>query len=170
MIHNPQHTIKTLVVQTPRRLQLGFADGAQLVVDLAATIGKHRALQALNDPGLFASARVDARGGYVVWIEDELELAADNLRNMAVEQAGGIGHERLWTWLHANTLTQERAADAIGISRRMLNYYLSGAKPIPKTVWLACQGWEAQRKKKVRHGAGQQKFGSRGHLKGAARI
>ncbi len=38
-------------------------------------------------------------------------------------------------------LTQARAADAIGISRRMLSYYLSGAKPIPKTVWLACLGW-----------------------------
>lgn len=25
----------------------------------------------------------------------------------------------------------------------MLNYYLAGAKPIPKTVWLACLGWEA---------------------------
>ncbi len=22
------------------------------------------------------------------------------------------------------------------------NYYLCGAKPIPKTVWLACLGWE----------------------------
>ncbi|MEX8506125.1 hypothetical protein [Leptothrix ochracea] len=31
----------------------------------------------------------------------------------------------------------------IGISRRMLSYYLSGAKPIPKTVWLACLGWQA---------------------------
>jgi len=38
-------------------------------------------------------------------------------------------------------LTQARAAEAIGISRRMHNYYLSGAKPIPKTVWLACLGW-----------------------------
>ena len=43
-----------------------------------------------------------------------------------------------------NELNQERAAASIGISRRMLNYYLSGAKPIPLTVWLACVGWEAQ--------------------------
>jgi|GEM_PF-4181619 len=27
----------------------------------------------------------------------------------------------------------------------MLNYYLSGAKAIPKTVWLACLGWEAMK-------------------------
>ena len=47
--------------------------------------------------------------------------------------------------LDKHGLTQERAADAIGVSRRMLNYYLSGAKAIPKTVWLACLGWEAMK-------------------------
>ena len=41
------------------------------------------------------------------------------------------------------------AADAIGISRRMLNYYLAGSRPIPKTVWLACLGWAAQRKDRL---------------------
>ena len=78
----------------------------------------------------------------MIWLNDELEMAADNLRHLAVEQAGGIGHERLIEWVHRHRLTQAQAADAIGISRRMLNYYLSGAKPIPKTVWLACLGWE----------------------------
>jgi transcriptional regulator with XRE-family HTH domain len=36
--------------------------------------------------------------------------------------------------MHKHTLTQERSAQAIGVSRRMLNYYLSGVKVIPKTV------------------------------------
>jgi hypothetical protein len=80
-------------------------------------------------------------GTSVVWIDDDLDLGADNLRNLAVEQTWGIGHERLITWIHENRLTQVQAADAIGISRRMLNYYLSATKPIPKTVWLACLGW-----------------------------
>ena len=86
-------------------------------------------------------------GPIVMWVEDELEMAADNLRNMAIEQSGGIGHERLWVWMHKHGMTQERAALALGLSRRMLNYYLSGAKPIPKTVWLACLGWETTRVK-----------------------
>ncbi len=46
-------------------------------------------------------------------------------------------------------LTQERAADAIGISRRMLNDYLAGSRPIPTTVWLACLGWAAERKDRM---------------------
>ncbi len=145
MIHDPQHTLIGLTAQPPARLELTFADDATFTVDLTGWIAGYPDLAALADPALFATARLDARGGYVVWIEDELELAADNLRYLAVEQAGGIGHERLLRWMHDYALTQERAAQAIGISRRMLNYYLSGAKPVPKTVWLACLGWAAQR-------------------------
>lgn len=68
----------------------------------------------------------------MAWINDDLELGADNLRNLAVEQAGGIGLERLLAWLHRAGPAQAQAAEAIGISRRMLNYYLSGVKPIPE--------------------------------------
>lgn len=142
MIHEPQHTISALAVRSPCALTLTFADGATLQVDLTAAVAAYPALAALSNPALFATARVDARGGYVVWVDDELELAADNLRNLAVEQSGGIGPERVLNWMARHGLTQERAAQALGVSRRMLNYYLSGARPIPKTVWLACLGWE----------------------------
>lgn len=142
MIHDPQHTLTALAVRQPAMLDLTFADGACLAVDLAGWSAQVPALAALADPQLFATARLDALGGYVVWIEDDLELAADNLRNLAIEQSGGIGHERLFNWLHESGMTQAEAAEAIGISRRMLNYYLSGTKPIPKTVWLACLGWK----------------------------
>lgn len=146
MIHQPQHTIVALAVLLPRGLRLTFADGVSFDVDLASVIRDHAALQALSDPALFSRASIDARGGYAVWVDDDLEMAADNLRHLAVEQAGGIGHERLWEWMHRNSLTQERASETIGISRRMLNYYLSGGKPIPKTVWLACLGAETELK------------------------
>ena len=141
MIHDPHHTITTLTVLEPTGLAVTFGDGSTFHVDLGPTINAYPSLSALRDTALFSSARVDARGGYVVWIDDDLELTADNLRNIAIEQSGGIGHERLWGWMDKHGLTQERAASALGISRRMLNYYLSGAKPIPKTVWLACLGW-----------------------------
>ncbi|MBS0577343.1 MAG: DUF2442 domain-containing protein [Proteobacteria bacterium] len=144
MIHDPQHTVTAARALPDMRLALTFADGFEATVSLKQW-SRRKPLRALADAAVFRRARVDARGGYVVWIADDLELAADNLRNLAVEQAGGIGHERLWNWMDRNALTQERAAAAIGISRRMLNYYLSGAKPIPLTVWLACLGWESQR-------------------------
>lgn len=118
MIHELQHTITALAVRPPAALELSFADGAAFVVDLSDWAARIPSLEGLAGPDLdlFASARLDARGGYVVWIEDDLELAADNLRNLAVDQAGGIGHERLLNWLHETGLTQASAAEAIGIS------------------------------------------------------
>lgn len=127
-------------------LRLTYQDGQTFKVDLSEWIAHTRVMKPLADPALFAQARLGDWGTSVVWVEDELELGADNLRHLAVEQAGGIGHERLVTWMHEGKLTQERAADAIGVSRRMLNYYLRGVKPIPKTVGLACVGWQAEQR------------------------
>lgn len=84
-------------------------------------------------------------GRSVDWVEDKLDLGTNNLRHLAVEQAGGIGHERIWTWLHDTGLTLEQAAEALGISRRMLIYCRDGEKPIPRSIWVACLGWEAVR-------------------------
>ncbi len=142
MIHDPQHCIVKVKPLPDAGLALHFADGYRATVLLHGWVQRYPALRRLGDPKLFARARRDLAGGYVVWIEDEIEIAADNLRNLAVEQSGGVGHERMHEWMDRNRLTQVRAAEAIGISRRMLNYYLSGARPIPKTVWLACLGHE----------------------------
>ncbi|AVO48647.1 hypothetical protein C6568_04725 [Melaminivora suipulveris] len=138
----------TLTAVQARRghcLHLTYADGQSFDVDLSDWIGSSKVLAPLRDSSLFAQARRGFRGRTVDWIEDELDLAADNLRNLAIEQSGGIGHERIWTWLHDTGLTLEQAAQALGISRRMLIYYRDGEKPIPRTVWLACLGWEAVR-------------------------
>ena len=64
-------------------------------VDLTEWIDTTISLAALKDATLFAQARVGFGGHCVGWIEDELDLGTDNLRNLATEQAGGIGHERI---------------------------------------------------------------------------
>ncbi len=74
----------------------------------------------LQDVNLFLKAYVNQWGTGVVWIEDELDIAGNNLRAAAVEQAGGISHERICEWMHRNKLTLDAAAEALGISRRML--------------------------------------------------
>jgi len=127
------------------RLRLTYADGQSFEVDLQVWIASTPVLRALADPALFARAKLGFGARSVDWIEDEVDLGADNLRNLAVEQSGGIGHERIWNWLHEMGLTLEQAAQALGISRRMLIYYRDGEKPIPRAVWLACLGWEAVR-------------------------
>jgi len=121
--------ISALDVPAPYRLRITYGDGAIMVVDLAA------------------QASIDEWGLGVVWMQGELGLAGDNLRGEAVEQGGGFSHERIWNWMHRNGLSLDGAAEALGISRRMLAYYRSGQKPVPRHIWLACVGWEAERQK-----------------------
>ncbi len=126
-------------------LRLTYADGQTFEVNLRPWIETTEAIALSRILALFTQARIGFAGHSVDWIEDELDLGADNLRNLAVEQADGIGHERIWNWLHDTGLTLEKAAEALGISRRMLIYYRDGEKPIPRSIWLACLGWEAVR-------------------------
>ncbi|CAM5784804.1 hypothetical protein CCAE64S_01436 [Castellaniella caeni] len=127
------------------RLRLSYADARTFDVDLGEWVRTTKSLAPLKDKRLFAQARLGFGGHGVEWIEDVLDLGADNLRHLAVEQAGGIGHERIWNWLAETGLTLDQGAEALGISRRMLIYYRNGERPIPRAIWLACLGWEAVR-------------------------
>lgn len=119
-------------------LSLTYADGAQLQVDVGPIIRRHPTLRELAAPAVFKRAKVGEWGGSVTWGKDALELAADNLRARAIEQAGGVSHEYLVNWMAQNNLTLDQAAAALDISRRMLAYYRSGEKPVPRVVALAC--------------------------------
>jgi Protein of unknown function (DUF2442) len=138
-----QFTLSGVQAVPPASLLLHYVDGEQFEVSLVDMIKRHRSLDRLKDPEVFKSARVGDHGASVIWAnDDELELAADNLRARAVEQAGHASHEFIWNWMARNDLTLDKAAVALGVSRRMLAYYRSGLKPVPRTVALACLGWE----------------------------
>lgn len=138
-----QFTLASVKTTPTASLLLSYVDGGQFEVSLVDTILKHPTLERLKDPEVFSSAKVGDHGAAVIWAnDDDLELAADNLRARAIEQAGGVSHEFIWNWMARNDLTIDAAAVALGVSRRMLAYYRSGSKPVPRTVALACLGWE----------------------------
>jgi predicted transcriptional regulator len=63
---------------------------------------------------------------------------------LAGEQAGLLmptGGVRAWR--KPNGLSLALAAEVLGISRRVVAYYESGEHAIPRTVMLACEGWDA---------------------------
>jgi predicted transcriptional regulator len=47
------------------------------------------------------------------------------------------------SWNDDYSLT--KAAEALGISRRMVAYYSNGEKTVPRAILLACKGWKADR-------------------------
>ena len=58
------------------------------------------------------------------------------------------GHEdarSFLEWRLRHALSLNKAADALGISRRMVAYYSNGEKKVPKPILLACRGWEVER-------------------------
>lgn len=134
-----------VAVAAPSSLLLSYADGEQLLVNLDEIIPRHPTLQALGDPKVFATAALGEWRDSVIWMDDDnLELASDNLRARALEQAGECSHEVILDWMAKHGLTLDSAAQELGLSRRMLAYYRSGAKPVPRIVALAMKGWERQ--------------------------
>ena len=77
--------------------------------------------------------------GWCAHWTDDMEIASDTLWRLALEQ----GSKWLKDWRNAHGMTQREAAEALGVSPRMWRYYESATHLVPKTVHLACIGFDA---------------------------
>lgn len=114
------------------RLRLGWSDGtvAELTVPGAATCA------------------VGDWGHSLVW-PDGSEIGADSLWLDTLDAIGRGDARRFLEWRLANGLSLSKAADALGLARRTVAYYSNGDRPVPKTVLLACTGWDATQARKA---------------------
>jgi predicted transcriptional regulator len=72
-----------------------------------------------------------------VWT-NEIDIATDTLWRLAQEQAGTtMTADAFRHWRERKAYTIEEAAQALGISRRMVAYYEGCNRPIPRVVALA---------------------------------
>ena len=134
-------TVKAL---KPYRLLTTWNTGEELEVDVEPILRKNEALHPILNPEVFIQVRMDDWGS-VEWLD--AEFAADNVYAWSKEQAGQVSHEMFNGWMLRNNLSLTTAAQALGISRRMVSYYRTAQKPIPRQTWLACLGWETTRPK-----------------------
>jgi hypothetical protein len=142
-MNQAQFLIKQVAAIGTTRLALSFADGYDAEVELSELIARHPTLARLRSAKVFSSVAIDEwQRGVVFANDDDLSLASDNLRALALEQAGEYSHQTVIVWMHKHELTLDDAAQALGISRRMLAYYRSGEKTVPKSIGLAMLGWE----------------------------
>ena len=127
----------------PLHLRVQFADGLKGEVDLTGIVKRSPVLRRLREAQVFLKTGLDEWHRGVTFADDDnLTLASDNLRAWLLEQQGQTSHQQFMAWMHRHDLTLDAAAEALGLSRRMVAYYRSGAKAIPKTVTLAMVGWE----------------------------
>jgi len=126
-------------------LMITWNSGEVLDCDLAATASQHTALVPFADPAVFSQVAIEEWGHGLDW-PGGLDMGADRLYQLCREQAGLLSPAAFDEWIRKNQLSLSTAAEALGMTRRMIAHYRSGSRPIPKTVQLACIGWEALRK------------------------
>jgi hypothetical protein len=132
-----------------------WRNGAESVIDVSRHLADYTVLRPLcADDMLFRAVQVGEFGWCVHWPNssgldnsgpggsgsDDLEVSADTLWRLALEQGGAW----LKSWRTAHGMTQAEAATALGVSPRMWRYYEAGSHLLPKTVRLACLGLDAQ--------------------------
>lgn len=123
-------------------LSITWDDGRSARVGLARIIKDRPVLAPLADPPEFSRAALAADGWSVEWPAG-IDLGAPQLRRWADEQAGeAMPSADFRAWIDRHGFTLDRAADALGLSRRTIAYYLSGEQPVPKTVMLATEGYD----------------------------
>jgi hypothetical protein len=134
--------ISSVAVQGPSTLEIAWDDGRRARIDLAPIISARPVLAPLGGPEEFARVAVSADGWSLEW-PSGIEFGAAQLRRWADEQAGEtMPAARFRAWMERHGMSLDRAAEALGLSRRTIAYYLSGEQPIPKTVMLATEGYD----------------------------
>lgn len=135
--------IAAIQVLTAHKLQITWHNGKQHIVDLSAYIKRFVVLQPLKKSSVFKQAQVGEWGFDVTWGND-IEIAASTLYRLALEQNGDIMPTvDFKQWLTTNKLSLTAAAQELGLSRRTITAYSSGAALIPKHIALACKGWNS---------------------------
>lgn len=140
----PVGKLKSVSAGAGNTLDLVWDDGSEARVDLRDVIAGHKGLASIKPAKAFAQVKLSKDKWSVEW-PGGIDFGATQLRRWADEQAGDVMPVADFrAWMEEHRLTLDAAAKALGLSRRMVAYYASGEKPVPRTVMLATKGWSAQ--------------------------
>jgi Protein of unknown function (DUF2442) len=139
-ITDKSRTITAVRATGPSSLHLTWSDGTAADLDLRAVLAE-RAFARLCDPVEFAQVEMGDWGHSLTW-PSGVELGADTLWLETLSATGRSDARAFLEWRLRHGLSFSKAADALGISRRMVAYYSNGDKKVPKPILLACRGWE----------------------------
>ena len=119
----------------PGELIVTWEDGASSRIDLNGLIARDPELAALEKPEVFAAV-VAADWGWGAEWPGGLSCSAKVLSRLARDQHdwGTADYTR---WQDDLGLSNQQAADVLGVTTRTIEYYRSG-KPLSRTVQIAC--------------------------------
>jgi len=125
-------------------LQVAYSDSRTFYVDMANIIKLYKAFAPLQDTIEFSTVSVADWGWSLEW-NCGVTLDADRIIELSLEQSGMLSNVEFRRWQDKNGLSLSDAAQEIGLSRRTISQYRTGARPVPRTVALACKGWESMK-------------------------
>jgi hypothetical protein len=126
-------------------LLVRFESGKRSTIDVRGVVESSRGLRKLRDAKFFMRASLGEGGHSVQW-PGGLDIGADTLWELALQQSGRADTAEFIRWRWRNGLSLTAAAEALGLSRRQVAYYVSGEQEVPRYVLLACKGWEAEKR------------------------
>ena len=141
-------TIKSARALAPHRVEVIWSTGRIDKLDVGAALKAHASLAPALKKPRFARVAPGEWGHCLSWggpQGDEIEIGADALWRLAREQTAHAGAVDFAAWRAAQGLSLTQAAHSLGVSRRAVAYYESGAKPVPRVVALALRGFDAHR-------------------------
>ncbi|SRR6266568_2770978 len=151
MAHATRITRPRLTAVTPAAdycLNVSFADGSCGIVNMKEFIFSLSGLAPLRDPVAFSGVALGEYGWETEWPQLDIQIGADTLFADMLDQRSETPADRFTVWRIRNNLSLAAASRELGVTIRTLSAYGSGARPVPRTVQLACIGWEEERRRK----------------------
>ncbi len=125
------------------RLELTFTNGQRFELDMSDALASYPGLAPLASGKSFEGAVLGDGGWTVEWPALDIQIGADTLLLDALAQAAPDENTRIFIrWRLRHRMTLDQAANALGVSARSISRYSSGREVVPRTLALACLGWE----------------------------
>src|ERR1035437_800438 len=138
--------LQSVSVGTGMVLEATYTGGNTIRVDLTDVARRLEAFAPLESRREFRRAAVVDFGWAVEWACGA-SRDSDRWWEMSREQSGRAANVDFRRWQDRHRLSLTDAATAIGLTRRTVSQYRTGARPVPRTVTLACKGWELEQRR-----------------------
>ncbi len=132
-----QPRIAAVAVTSPYTLTITWKDGGADSIDMEGVVFGFDLFAPLRDPGVFAQVEIMGWGDGIEW-PNGLDYSADSLVFQATEQRE-MTSDDLKAWQKAMGLSNNEAADWMGVSLSTWKSYVAPGKSPPRPVQIAAK-------------------------------
>jgi hypothetical protein len=133
--------IKNLKAEPPYTLHITWQKRGSDRVDMVGVVSRFSPFAPLRDETAFAKVALVDFGTGVEW-PGGLDMSAASLWRLAQEQRAMTGADFV-RWQKAHALSNQEAADLLGVALSTVKGYRRRKRPLPKAVQIACRAMDA---------------------------